>query len=407
MRLDNEQMKTLKSQLRLRPSYNELIKEITKEEYKNKNIRDVIDRNAYYFRDSPLGTVYDNNTVDLRQQRFQKMLDGKNQTEHFDISRDDEMDDLRDEAIQSLSASMDDAEEQHERQISQVSKRVSSEQIADLHQRAQRARQLEGQEGRRPSIQSMVTAKSSDTEDLPPLEPLMTEDEAVKRIQGAQRGLTTRKEDEAVKRIQRAQRGLMMRKEERREQARDNADTSSTVPQRQSRTHKETIDYSTDMKHWNQKTNVLEKDLLFQLHLRGIELTKEQQHEYENETQKKGGKGKKETGRAYLVGLIEKLIQEGKWTTRVNDELLRKRMGDWRVMKGKGKASESVPTQEEKTQKEKREAQLKELEDKFPLNDYSQVDLTNISFTDMTALFSYAINIKSRFQKKQQTSINN
>ena len=65
MRLDNEQMKTLKSQLRLRPSYNELIKEITKEEYKNKNIRDVIDRNAYYFRDSPLGTVYDNSTVDL------------------------------------------------------------------------------------------------------------------------------------------------------------------------------------------------------------------------------------------------------------------------------------------------------------------------------------------------------
>ena len=78
---------------------------------------------------------------------------------------------------------------------------------------------------------------------------------------------------------------------------------------------------------------------------------------------------KKETGRAYLVGLIEKLLQEGKWTTRVNDELLRKRMVDWRVMKGKGKASESVPTQEEQTQKEKREAQFKELEDKFPLND--------------------------------------
>ena len=64
-------MKTLKSQLRLRPSYNELIKEITKEEYKHKNIRDVVDRNAYYFRDSALGTVYDNKTVDLRQQHFQ------------------------------------------------------------------------------------------------------------------------------------------------------------------------------------------------------------------------------------------------------------------------------------------------------------------------------------------------
>ena len=65
-------MKMQKYQLRLRPSYNEFFKkEITKEEYKNKNIRDVIDRNAYYFRGSPLGTVYDNNTVGLRQQHFQ------------------------------------------------------------------------------------------------------------------------------------------------------------------------------------------------------------------------------------------------------------------------------------------------------------------------------------------------
>ena len=108
------------------------------------------------------------------------------------MAKDDEMDDLRDGAIQTLSATMDDAEEQHEQQSSQASQRVSSEQIADLHKRAQRARQLEGQEGRRPSIQSMITAKSSDSVDLPPLEPLMTEDEAVKRIQGAQRGLMTR-----------------------------------------------------------------------------------------------------------------------------------------------------------------------------------------------------------------------
>ena len=105
--------------------------------------------------------MYDNDTVDLRQQHLQKMLDRENQTEHFDMAKDDEKDDLRDGSIQTLSATMDDAEEQPERQISQVSKRVSSEQIADLHQRAQRARQLEGQEGRRPSIQSMMTAKSN------------------------------------------------------------------------------------------------------------------------------------------------------------------------------------------------------------------------------------------------------
>ena len=168
MRLDNAQMKALNSQLRLRPSYSELIKEITKEEYRNKNARDVIDRNAYYFRDSPLGTVHDNNTVDLRQQHFQKMLNVENQTEHFDIAKDAEMDDLRDGAMQTLTATMDDAEEQHEQQSSQVSKRLSSEQIADLHERAQRARQLD----ERDEWQSVVAPKSSNYDDLPPLEDL-------------------------------------------------------------------------------------------------------------------------------------------------------------------------------------------------------------------------------------------
>ena len=120
----------------------------------------------------------------------------------------------------------------------------------------------------------------------------------------------TRKEDEAAKRIQRAQRGLMTRKEERREQTRDSADISSTVPQRQTRTHKETIDYSTDINHWKGST-VKEENILFQLHLRGIGFTEEQ----EQQQTKKKGKGKKETGRTYLVGLVEKLINSGKWTT--------------------------------------------------------------------------------------------
>ena len=126
MTLDNTQMKTIKPQLRLRPSYNELMKEITKQEYKNKNIRNVIDRNDYYFRDSPLGTVYGNNTVDLRQQHFQKAAQQPKTVEQFDVTKDDEMDDLRDGAIQTLTTTMDDAEEQHEQQISQVSKRVST-----------------------------------------------------------------------------------------------------------------------------------------------------------------------------------------------------------------------------------------------------------------------------------------
>ena len=322
MRLENAQMKTLKSQLRLRPSYNELIKEITKEEYKNKNIRDVIDRNAYYFRDSPLGTVYDNNTVDLRQQHFQKMLEKPKTVEQFDMTRDDEMDDLRDGAIQTLSATMDDAEEHHEQQISQMSEDLRRQFLDDLHERARVATDWSKTKYDTPSeVQSMATAKSSDDE-LPPLEPLMTEDEAVKEYV---KGLVNRKIKNVAKKVASS-----------REQTMDNADSSSTVPQRQTRTHKETIDYSTDINHWKGST-VKEEDILFQLHLRGAGLTEEQEQQYSNT--KKKGKGKKETGRTYLFGLVEKLINNGKWMTKVNDELLRKRMEDWRDIKGKGKAT--------------------------------------------------------------------
>ena len=233
------------------------------------------------------------------------------------MAKDDEMDDLRDGAIQTLSATMDDAEEQHEQQISQMSEDVRRQFLDDLHERARVATDWRKTKYDTPSeVYSMATAKSSDDE-LPPLEPIMTEDEAVKRIQGAQRG-------------------LMTRNEERREQTRDSADSSSTVQQRQTRTHKETIDYSTDINHWKGST-VKEEDILFQLHLRGAGLTEEQEQQYSNT--KKKGKGKKETGRTYLVGLVEKLINSGKWTTKVNDELLRKRMEDWRVMKGKGKTT--------------------------------------------------------------------
>ena len=143
MRLDNAQIKTLKSQLRLRPSYNELIKEITKEEYRNNNIRDVIDRNAYYSRDSPLGTVYDNNTVELRQQHFQKILEQPKTVEQFDIAKDDEMDDLRDEATEALDATIDEAEEQHEQQISYVSQSVRQQHFDDMNQRLQIMKQID------------------------------------------------------------------------------------------------------------------------------------------------------------------------------------------------------------------------------------------------------------------------
>ena len=48
-----------------------------------------------------------------------------------------------------------------------------------------------------------------------------------------------------------------------------------------SRKHKETIDYNKNIDRWKNK-NVSADDILYQLHLRGIQLTEEQEEEMAN-----------------------------------------------------------------------------------------------------------------------------
>ena len=123
---------------------------------------------------------------------------------------------------QTLSATMDDAEEQHERQISQVSKRLSSKQIADLHQRAQRARQLEDKD----EWQSVVSSKSSNYDDLPPLEDLQP-----KRVSNLQKARARLKLKRFIDEDKDSPEPIEINETEKiREQKRDNADISSTLP---------------------------------------------------------------------------------------------------------------------------------------------------------------------------------
>ena len=103
----------------------------------------------------------------------------------------------------------------------------------------------------------------------------------------------------------------------------------------QSRKHKETIDYNENIDRWKNK-DVSVDDILYQLHLRGIKLTEEQEEEMDKLKIK--GKGKSPTKKDYLINYVERLIQTGKWADEVNDQLLQSRMEDWRQMKkGKGK----------------------------------------------------------------------
>ena len=118
------------------------------------------------------------------------------------------------------------------------------------------------------------------------------------------------------------------------EEEEEEEDDETQVPP-QSRKHKETIDYNENIDRWRQKDMSVD-DILFQLHLRGIKLTEEQEQEMEKLKIK--GKGKSPTKKDYLLNYVERLIQTGKWTDEVNDQLLRRRQEEWTQMKkGKGK----------------------------------------------------------------------
>ena len=84
--------------------------------------------------------------------------------------------------------------------------------------------------------------------------------------------------------------------------------------------------------------DVAADDLLFQMHLRGIQLTEEQQEEMSKLKIK--GKGKTLAQKDYLLTNVQRLMVRGKWADEVNDQLLKSRMEEWRQMKtGKGKRS--------------------------------------------------------------------
>ena len=119
--------------------------------------------------------------------------------------------------------------------------------------------------------------------------------------------------------------------EEEEEEEEEFEDDEEEMPKTtQKRKHKETIDHSTKITKW-QDRSVQEEDIRFQLFLRGIELTHEQEDEISKLEVK--GKGRNQTRKDYLINNIERMIQTRKWTDEINDQLLQQRMVEWLEMK--------------------------------------------------------------------------
>ena len=294
-------IKTLKSELKLRPTYDELIGMINEQGDPNRPpIEQVIDRRATLFKNNQFGSQFDNvDFLGLKKQEEDKVKNELRQTQlrQTAMATGSSMGVLSYGGRTPLGAYNADGFETPDSD----DYRMTAEQInrirAELE--AGERRQREAQQASSSSARSDLSGATSQS--LPegvPIHSMATDQE---------------------------------------EEEEEDEETEVSTKRRK---HRETIDYNEDISRWR-LNYVTTNDILFQLHVRGIQLTEEQEEEMSKLKTK--GKGKTPTKKDYLLNYVERLIQSGKWADEINDQLLQKRMEDWRQMKkGKGKGSGSA-----------------------------------------------------------------
>ena len=93
----------------------------------------------------------------------------------------------------------------------------------------------------------------------------------------------------------------------------------------------ETISYSTNINNWS------EDKLAFQLFVRGKDVNSP---EWSLEGLKTKGKGKNISRRQHYKNIAQEMINDGSWETRIEAQLLMKRISDY-IHKGKSSSSSS------------------------------------------------------------------
>ena len=312
-------IKTLKAELNLRPTYDEMIGMIEAQGDPNRpSIETVIDRRATIFRNNQFGSQFDNvDFLGLKKQEEDRARENlrKAQLKNAEIQAGTSAGtiDLRAMGFETpeavYEAMMDEEEEEEMTSEQKAMIKAEIEMNLKRQREAQQASALSARtdldEAHRQSLPAGVNIDGED--DMPPLVNI-------------EEGEEEEDFDDDPELI-------------------PADDDETTKAPAQARRHKETIDYSTKITKWQDKS-VQEDDIRFQLFLRGIELTPEQEEEIAKLKVK--GKGRNQTRKDYLINYIDRLIQTGRWTDQVNDQLLQKRMIEWREMKkGKGKGSSS------------------------------------------------------------------
>ena len=292
-------IKTLKSELKLRPTYDELVGMIESQGDPNRPpIEKIIDRRATIFRNNQFGSQFDNvDFLGLKKQEEEKLKQEQRQTQ------------LRQTAIATgtsvgmLNARQSGTSTPMSFNTAPSVKEFTNEEIDRMAMELQRYAQMQEERLRQSGARASTDLDEAHRRSLPA--GVMDEDEEEDMPPlDVEEGEEEEEFDDDPELI-----------------PADDDETTKAPPQ--ARKHKETIDYSTKITKWQDKS-VQEEDIRFQLFLRGIELTPEQEEEIAKLKVK--GKGRNQTRKDYLINYVDRLIQTGKWTDQVNDQLLHKRM---------------------------------------------------------------------------------
>ena len=302
-------IKTLKSELKLRPTYDEMIGMIEAQGDPNRPpIEQVIDRRATLFRNNQFGSQFDNiDFLGLKKQEEDKVKEEIRQTQlrqtamatgssmgvlsyggrtpigayNADGFETPDSDDYQMslQQIDRIRAELD-AQQRQQQQASQSSSSVARRYLDEAHSQSMPV----GIDVDGDGEQSSPSGRSRD--DMPPLEPILQEESEEELIPA---------EDTQPNPYQR---GLLY--------------------------------WNNDIEKMKTNQKINYDDLLFQLYIRG-QLTDKMETDVDNLPDDISKK-------LYLLRVIENLIgtepANNEWQTMVNDELLRKRIKEWR---GRGK----------------------------------------------------------------------
>ena len=293
-------IKTLKSELTLRPTYDDLIGLINQQGDENRPpIENIIDRRATLFRNNQFGSQFDNvDFLGLKKQEEDKVKEELRQTQlrQTAMATGSSVGILSYGGRTSVGAYNADGFETPDSDY-----RMTAEQINRIRAELDLSlrRQQEAQQASSSSSSARSDLSDATSQSLPagiPIHSMVTDDE-----EDASADASRGSRDELPP---------LETPTEVAEEEEDDDDDETQVPP-QSREHKEMIDYNENIDRWKNK-DVSVDDILYQLHLRGIQLTEEQKEEMDKLKTK--GKGKTPTKKDYLINYVEMLIQTGRWT---------------------------------------------------------------------------------------------